>query len=225
MNFTHCDQEVAIDIARLAIAGWAGRDSEAVQHHIEELAAIGVAPPSQTPLFYRCSVGLLTQDEHTQVFGRQGSGEIEICLISDETSRLWLTVASDYTDRELEAWSVAHSKQLCVKPLGREIWALDEVIEHWDSLILESRIDDGVVYQHGQLSALLDVDTLISKLPGELVDESGQHLRPGTALFCGTLPVSGAIRFSERFDMTLTDPIRQRHLTHGYRLHILPVVS
>ncbi len=37
---------------RLVIAGWAGRDETAVRRHIEELAELGVPPPSRTPLFY-----------------------------------------------------------------------------------------------------------------------------------------------------------------------------
>ncbi|WP_246291082.1 DUF2848 family protein [Paraburkholderia fynbosensis] len=48
-------QLVAID---LTIAGWTGRNSEAVQHHIDELAAIGVAPPKQIPTLYRVARAL-----------------------------------------------------------------------------------------------------------------------------------------------------------------------
>lgn len=40
-----------IEIDRLIIAAWAGRDTDAVAHHIAELDAIGVAPPSRWPLF------------------------------------------------------------------------------------------------------------------------------------------------------------------------------
>ncbi|MEL6483080.1 MAG: DUF2848 family protein, partial [Pseudomonadota bacterium] len=41
---------------RCLVAGWTGRDPAKVAHHIEELAAIGVAPPSTTPLYYRVPV-------------------------------------------------------------------------------------------------------------------------------------------------------------------------
>jgi hypothetical protein len=33
------------------VAGYTGRDAAAVQHHIDELAAIGVAPPPSVPMF------------------------------------------------------------------------------------------------------------------------------------------------------------------------------
>ena len=40
-------EKVAVDIDDLVIAGWTGRDVAALNHHIEELKAIGVQPPSQ----------------------------------------------------------------------------------------------------------------------------------------------------------------------------------
>ena len=36
---------VTLDIDRLIIAGWTGRDAAMVEHHIAELEAIGVARP------------------------------------------------------------------------------------------------------------------------------------------------------------------------------------
>ena len=36
----------ACAIDTLVIAGWTGRDVAALEHHIEELKAIGVQPPS-----------------------------------------------------------------------------------------------------------------------------------------------------------------------------------
>ena len=50
--------EVALDA--LVIAGWTGRDAAAMEAHIEELAALGVARPSASPLFYRVGASLLT---------------------------------------------------------------------------------------------------------------------------------------------------------------------
>ena len=42
-----------VDVQQLVIAGWAGRNRAAIEHHIEELAAIGVPRPSAVPLYYR----------------------------------------------------------------------------------------------------------------------------------------------------------------------------
>jgi Protein of unknown function (DUF2848) len=45
---------------QFVIAGWTGRNAQAIEHHIEELAALGIARPSQVPLYYRASAALLT---------------------------------------------------------------------------------------------------------------------------------------------------------------------
>lgn len=53
----------ALDVAvnDLIVAGWTARDRAGAQHHVEELAALGVPPPSRMPLYYRVSDMLLTQ--------------------------------------------------------------------------------------------------------------------------------------------------------------------
>ena len=52
-----------VEVNRLTIAGWAGRDQAAIEHHIAELAELGVKRPSTTPCFYRLGAELLTQAE------------------------------------------------------------------------------------------------------------------------------------------------------------------
>lgn len=217
---------LSISPERLAIAGWAGRDQAGVQHHIDELAAIGVKPPSSVPLFYRASAQLLTQAENVEMLGGEGSGEAEVCLVSDSDGRLWVTLASDHTDRKLEAVGVAESKQLCAKPIATQAWALEEVREQWDSLELSSEVEENgktVVYQQGTLAELLDVDTLLSKLPAAL--KQGEFLAPNTLLLCGTVPAIGGIRPSPRFSMTLNDPVLNRRLSHSYSVIELEVAQ
>ncbi|WP_110689106.1 DUF2848 domain-containing protein [Salinicola endophyticus] len=211
---------------RLAIAGWAGRDQAGVQHHIDELVAIGVKPPSRVPLFYRASAQLLTQAEHVEMLGGEGSGEAEVCLVSDENGRLWVTLASDHTDRKLEVVGVAESKQICAKPVARHAWPLEAVREHWDALALASEIAENgqvVSYQQGTLAELLDIETLLAKLPDAL--KQGESLAPNTLLLCGTVPAIGGIRPSPRFSMTLTDPVLNRRLSHRYTIIELEVAQ
>jgi hypothetical protein len=45
-------QRVRVPISNVVIAGWTGRDPVAVEHHIAELAALGVKRPSSVPMFY-----------------------------------------------------------------------------------------------------------------------------------------------------------------------------
>ena len=59
------------------VAGWTGRNAEAIAHHIEELAAIGVPRPSKVPLYYRLGASLLTQENVIEVVGPDSSGETQ----------------------------------------------------------------------------------------------------------------------------------------------------
>lgn len=207
-----------IDITDLVVAGWTGRDKAAVDHHIEELAAIGVAPPSRTPLFYRGAASLLTQAPAIQVVGPDSSGEAEAVLLATDEG-LYVTLGSDHTDRKAEAFSVAVSKQLCAKPLAAGLWRYEDVAPHWDQLVLRSWThDDGarVLYQEGPLSGMLPVDTLLADYG---------PLTPGTAMFCGTLPAIGGLRPAPRFEMELEDPVLNRRITHTYDIESLPVVA
>ena len=140
------------------IAGWTGRDVAALKHHIEELKAIGVQPPSKVPLYYRVAASLLTQAETIQVLGDDTSGEAEPVLVGT-ADRLWVTVGADHTDRKLESYGVAHSKQVCPKVIGRTAWRFEDVEPHWDQLILRSFIEEGgkkVPYQEGLLAKIRD---------------------------------------------------------------------
>ncbi len=209
---------IAAAIAHLTIAGWTGRDEAAVRHHIEELEAIGVPPPSSVPVFYRAAAANLTQAATLEVLGPDTSGEAEPVLVA-LADGLWLGLGSDHTDRKAEAQGIALSKQLCGKPIGPALWPLAEVEAHWDALELTAVIEGEVVYQRGTLAAMRHPRDLLARRPG------GPALPPGSAMFCGTLGALGGIRPAARFAMTLHDPVLGRTLSHAYDIAVLPVVS
>jgi Protein of unknown function (DUF2848) len=209
-------------IDRLVIAGWTGRDVAALEHHIEELKAIGVQPPSKVPLYYRASASLLTQSDAIEIVGDDTSGEAEPVLVGTP-DRLWVTVGSDHTDRKLEAYGIAQSKQVCPKVLARSAWRFEEVEPHWDQIILRSFIEEGgkkVPYQEGLLAKM--------RRPRDLIagwNDGDKRLPSGVALFCGTIPAIGGLRGSSRFDMELDDPVLGRKIEHSYIVQALPLVA
>ncbi len=111
----------AVSPRQFVIAGWTGRDEAAIQHHIHELELIGVPAPSQVPLYYRCGADLLTQSATIEVLGADSSGEAEPVLFF-AAGQWWLTVGSDHTDRRVETYSIAVSKQMCPKPVAAQAW-------------------------------------------------------------------------------------------------------
>lgn len=212
---------ITTDITQMVIAGWAGRDQAAIEHHIEELAAIGVPRPSSVPLFYRVASQTLTQRSAIEVVGQESSGEVEVFVFMHQGDLL-VSLTSDHTDRGLETVSVALSKQVCSKPVGSDAWRFQDVAAHWDQLRIESYVTEGgqrVQYQSGPLSALLHPLDLIARYT-----KDGQ-LPEGTAMSCGTVGTQGAIRPAAHFEMSLIDPVLNRSLTHAYGIDVLPKVS
>lgn len=214
-------EKVSVDIKDLVIAGWTGRDVTALNHHIEELKAIGVQPPSRVPIYYRAAAQMLTQADRIQVLGDESSGEVEPVLVG-AADRLWVTVGADHTDRKVESYGIAVSKQMCAKPIGRTAWRFEEVEPHWDRLMLRSFIQEGgkrVLYQEGPLAKIRDPRELIFGWKDE------KRLPMGAVMFCGTMPAIGAIRSSSRFEMELDDPVLDRKIVHAYEIETLPVIA
>ncbi|OZI35854.1 hypothetical protein CEG14_12445 [Bordetella genomosp. 1] len=212
---------IDVEIDQLVVAGWAGRDRDAIEHHIEELAALGVPRPSTVPLYYRIAENQLTQAATVQALGEDSSGEAET-FVFKSGGELYVSLASDHTDRKLESVSVAFSKQACIKPVAREAWRHAEVAGHWDELVLRAYIVEGgkeVVYQDGPLATLQNPLDLIKGYAGDA------GLAEGTGMTCGTVAAIGGIRPSTTFIMELHDPVLGRSLRHRYDVTTLPVVA
>jgi hypothetical protein len=206
------------EIDSLVIAGWTGRNVEALEAHIKELEAIGVKRPKSVPIFYRTAYSLLTTGPVIEVMADKSSGEVEFVLYALKDG-LWLGVGSDHTDRKAETVGVTLSKQLCGKPVGATLWRYDEVKPHWDKLKLRSYVPGSGnrrLYQEGPVTNMRSPEELIKLYTG------GDKLKAGTAMFCGTFAVHGEISYSGTFDMELEDPVLGRKLTHGYKIVSLP---
>ena len=200
------------EVQNLVIAGWTGRNAAAVEEHIVELEAIGVARPRKVPCFYRLGANLLTTGGRLDVTGTDSSGEVEFVLLSLEAG-LFVGVGSDHTDRKVEAYGVTVSKQMCPpsRP-ARTLWLFNwkRVRDHWDSLTLHSWITRNgkrELYQEGPVTRMRAPHDLISRYL-----ERDASLPVGTVMYCGTLPVHGKIEAGDLFEVELEDPIRRRLL-------------
>jgi hypothetical protein len=224
LTFTLADtspRQIAFNASTLIVAGWTGRDTAALEHHIEELAALGVPRPSSVPVFYRTSVDGLTQTRRLEVLGPDTSGEVEPVLFGSDDG-MWLGLGSDHTDRKAETMGIALSKQLCGKVLATELWRFSEVEAQWDRLIVRAHATiDGtrVLYQEGALAAMRTPRDLLSRYDGS------PALKAGAVMFCGTVGAIGGIRPASRFEMEIEDPVLGRRIRHDYEVVTLPVVS
>lgn len=201
-------------------AGFTGRDTEQVQHHVDELAALGVPAPAQIPTLYPLPARLASQVSEIQVPHAHTSGEAEWALVvGDSEDDLVLTAACDHTDRDLEVHGVAWSKQTSPNILGDLAWRISNVTEELDQFSLRAWV------RHGRSETLIQEGTLAQLLPpGYWVEQLQAHslLRPGTVLLGGTLPMTpGVDQFADAWRVELIDP-RGRTSRLSYRLEQLP---
>jgi hypothetical protein len=221
MQFTVGRTRKSVRIRDLVIAGWTGRNREALEKHIRELEALGVKRPRTVPIFYRVGAELLTSASQLDVAGNASSGEVE-CVLVAASDALYVGVGSDHTDRKVEAYGVTVSKQMCPKPIGPELWRFADVHKHWERLVLRSHVTRNgsrALYQEGPVTGMLDPKDLVQRYTG------GKPLAAGTAMFCGTLAVHGEIGGGERFEIELHDPVRRRSLRHAYSVRCLEIAD
>lgn len=219
MDFTFnvANTSVVLTVTSVVVAGWTARDADAVQHHIDELAALGIAPPSQVPLYYRVANTLLTQDDTIEVLGDRSSGEVEPLLVRSK-GKTFLGLASDHTDRDLETHSVAVSKQACAKPVAQELWDFDAIKGHLDDITLRCWIEENgreILYQEGTLNSIRPL--------AELCEGAG--FADGTAMLCGTFAAIGGVRPAASYRMELSDPTTGKVISLSYGVSTLPIVA
>lgn len=171
-------------------AGYTGRDQSVVQEHITELAEQGVSGPSNVPTLYSVPTYMVLQNIGVQVEHTRTSGEAEWAMLyrGEDLSPL-LTVASDHTDRALEAFSVTSAKQLSPNIIGTEAWDLNEIAGDLDQVALRSEVlNDGtwIRLQEGRIADLISPLSWLERL------RDLKRLIPGTLLLGGTVPMRDA---------------------------------
>lgn len=113
-------QPLDIPVKRLYCVGYAGRNQAKVREHIDELAKLGVPPPPYTPTVYPVSAYLLTDQPQITVQSQETSGEVEFAVFI-QPGKIYISVGSDHTDRDLEKTDIKKSKQMCEKPVANRV--------------------------------------------------------------------------------------------------------
>lgn len=214
VEFVSNDRPRPVHLQRVLALGYTGRDPVKVQEHVDELSAMGITPPPHVPMLYPVMPTLVTTSPDVAVLGTDSTPEIEIAIVRIG-SEDYLTVTSDQTDRHLEATSVAQSKNVCPKPVGRELWRVADVESHWDDLRLTARSGDTLL-QDGTLAGLRPYRDLVA------FAEAHAAVEPGTLLLSGTVPtLARPPKSGATIELTLHDPVRGRTLHHAYTVHVM----
>lgn len=212
------NQRIEFVCNKIVNAGYTGRNQVEVRKHIDELKELGVPAPDSVPTYYPKPGSLLTYGDALEVADHDNSGEAEFVLLIGEDD-IYVAAGSDHTDRNLEVNStIVKAKQMCPNVISRSVWRLSDVEDHWDEIVIKSEINEKEkeLYQEGKLSAIMTPRELIDRVKplvgGDLV---------GTAIYSGTVATIGEIRFTNRFEVTLADPVRKQSLRCGYFINTM----
>jgi Protein of unknown function (DUF2848) len=211
-------QPVSVVDPYLVVAGYTGRDEEAVRKHIAELAAHGIDGPPVTPIFWLLPHWLLIlASAAIQVHTASSSGEVEPVLLLMPDGEVFVTVGSDHTDRDLERSSLLLAKLTCPKVLSADLWPFKDVAHRWDTLRLRSHTG-AQDYQEGTVATIRPPLDLLARA----VEIASDTRRP-IVLFLGTIPLlTNEFVFAKRFTGTLEDPEGERSLSCDYTVEVLP---
>lgn len=211
---------VPVNVRYVLNGGFSGRTQETVRAHVAELALLGVAPPTVTPILVPISPYLAQQTGEVWVPHARTSGEVEWGLVVADDGELLLTLACDHTDRALEVHGIAWSKNASPDVLSNGAWKLAEVSGHVDKLELKAWVTNDGVEREVQAASLAELLP-----PGfwiDLLKERGL-LRPGTVLISGTVNMhEGVNQFADAWRAELRDPVLGRVLTLAYAVRRLP---
>lgn len=213
------DIEIVLHTARLIVAGYTGRDETAVRAHIDELAAIGIPPPSAVPMYYDLDPALLTCEDSIKG-GGASSGEVEPVFLRHGND-WYLGVGSDHTDRVLERADVKAAKAACAKPVGTQVIPLPAGVvqggydEMWEAGTMSCRVD-GEPYQSGPLTALRTPSDLLERVMNALRDNEAENDASDLVVFAGTVPlIDGEFRCGTDWQLQIDLP--DLTLTHHYQ--------
>lgn len=222
MNFTlknlSGDEKLAVNYDELLVIGYAGRNMEKTMEHIKELEEqLGVAPPKKIPTIFECSHELLSQEDNIRFVGKDTCGEVEYVIVL-ANGNTYIGIGSDHTDRKLESISVPKAKQVCPKPIGKELWNYDDIKDHWDQIKLVSyQTIDGkeILYQDGSLADILPVEKILSELKERVGDIQN------SVIYSGTVPLVSGFAYGDNFKCMMIDEVLNRTLSLDYNVKVI----
>lgn len=212
------NEEVNFDVEKVYILAFTGRNIKKTKERIKELEdKLGVVSPAKIPSIFECSLELLTQSKDVKFIGDHTSGEVEY-VIFVKGEKIYISIGSDHTDRKLKSVSLEKAKQVCPKPIGKELWDYSDLKNHWDGIRLISyQIIDGkeVKYQGGTLAEIFPVEEVLEVLRKRVGDIDN------SIIYSGTVPVIDGFKYGESFRGLMVDDVLGRKIEFAYKVSVI----
>ena len=211
-------KKISFEVKRQVNTGRTSRDTGDVMKHVEELKKQGITLSGTDVAYHVKLTDRITTANEIELLhpGVQTSGEIEPAFLIDPSGSIYVTIGSDHSDRNLQTFSSQLAKQVYDNVLSPTVWRYEDVIGHWDDIIMESYIkEDGEeqLYQKGTLAEMLRPEVFLEGNKARMADGD----LSGSVILGGTFPtLTGELNFSYYFRMVMTDPVLNRKIEHTY---------
>lgn len=215
-------EDLSFQVNKLINAGYGARDQSNVRAHIEEMKDLNLKMPETIPTIFPLSNHMVTTETSIQVQHKKTNGEVEFMLLLQE-GEWYVAVGSDHTDRELESFSVPICKQAYPNFIAPVVWRVNDIIEHWDQIQLKAWMTvDGKRerYQEGTFGDILPFSFWEKRMKELDAHESG------SAIMCGTVPTVDGLKYGEKFEYEMFDPVLDRKVASFYDLsYLMPPIE
>ena len=225
---------IDLNVSRVGCSRNSSRDIDATKQYISDIKKTGYKMHGPAGIAFK-SRYLLTNETLIEVQGPQTSGEAEFVIFTYNDS-LYVSVGSDHNDRSLGViWTemlgkvddTAKSKQMVPAVIAGKAWLYDEIKEHWDKIIVSSKVTFSgklVLYQQYELSQLLNVEHYLDN--EKWVLEEGSVLLGGSGPLVDPIPEKvykgqkhlEDVEFPNDFHFEIFDPILNRSISHSYEV-------
>lgn len=219
-GYTEC---VDIPIQRVANCGMAARSvsEEELEQMFSTLEEIGVNKPDRLPMIAPKPAHLQTTKSEITVNSTTTGGELEFVLLPTE-EQIYVTVGVDHKDDWTTDKNLHRANSTCPSVLAPEVWKLEDIRNHWDSLEIRcwtGKKMDHELYQQTTVASFLHPTKLLERVQSKI-----SAPMPGTAIWSGTVSTERGgsvdarpdISSGDFYTMQLVDPYLNRRITHQY---------
>ena len=197
------------EITTLCGLGFTSRNIDIIKAHIDEQLKIGITTSSDIPHYFLCWPGLISFSNRLFVVGNDSTGELEFTIVKGNDEEVYIGLVSDHCDRQLSRVKVRKSKQVCCKPVSRQLWRYKDIKDHWDQIRLISwqyRGDEETLYQKGSLSDYITLEEIIE------FAERSMGVTHNYLVMAGTINTISGYFENDGFKGKMIDPILGREL-------------
>jgi len=213
-----------LEVQHLIHGGRSGKDPEEVAKHVIDLESYGVKHkyPPLGPVAFLLPTFNATTSKRVEVYDNANNAEVEYVLLVDDRGKIYVTVGSDHTDREMEGSAgPPKAKLLAPKVMSSEAWLYEELNDHWDELVLRLYgypSGSKELYMEGKAGTLRHPDDLMQDTHAQ----AGLKDLKNSVIFGGTLPsLTGGFMWGSAWDLELYDPVLTRTISHHYEVEVV----